>query len=120
MHPPGRIALRHLLVDDSTARGHPLHVTRSDYATIPHAVPVLNGPRQHVSHGLDPAMRVPGKSRQIVFGDIVAEVVQEQEGVEFFRVSETEGAAEMYACSFECRLGLNQSLNRSKGHMKLQ
>src|SRR5215471_2022936 len=59
VHPPGPVALRHLLMDDPAAGRHPLHVARGDDALVPHAVAVLHGPSQHIGDGLNPTVRMP-------------------------------------------------------------
>jgi hypothetical protein len=69
-------------VDDAAAGGHPLHVARRDHAPVPHAVAVLHGPGQHVGDGLDAAVRMPGKPRQIVLRAVVAKIVEQQERIE--------------------------------------
>jgi len=63
MHPSGLIALRHFLMNDATASGHPLNVARADGAAVAHAVPVLDSSGENVSDGFNPAMRMPGESR---------------------------------------------------------
>jgi hypothetical protein len=116
VHAAGGISLGHLLVNDATAGCHPLHVARCDSAVVAHAVAVLNGSGEYIGDGLDTAVRVPGKSGEVVFGDIVSEIVQEQEGIEVVGVAEAEGAAEMHSRTFEGRLGLDKALNGSNGH----
>ena len=69
-------------MDDAAAGGHPLHVAGGDGAAISHAVAMLHRSGENISDGFDAAMRMPGKSREIVLGDIVAEIVQQQEGIE--------------------------------------
>jgi hypothetical protein len=50
---------------------------------------------------------VPRKAGQIVGWIVVAEVVQQQEWIEFLGFAKPEGAFELYARAFECGLGLN-------------
>ena len=106
MHPACRIPLRHLLVNDAAACGHPLHIAGSNRAAITDAVGVVHRTGQNIGDGLDSAMRMPGESGQIVFWDIVAKVVEQQEGVEIFSVSEAKRAPKMHACAFQRGLGL--------------
>ena len=110
MHPARLVALRHLLMDDAAARRHPLHVARGDGAAVAHAVAVLDGSREHVGDGLDAAVRMPGKAGQIVLGNVVAEIVQQQERIEVGRVAEAERAAQMDARAFQRRLGLESDV----------
>ena len=105
MRPVG-IALGHLLVDDAAARGHPLHVAGGDGAVVAHAVAVLDGSGEDIGDGLDPAMRVPRKAREIILGNVIAEIVEEQEGIEIGRIAEAERAAQVHARAFERGLGL--------------
>ncbi len=90
MHAPCGIALGHLLVNDAAAGGHPLHVAGGDGAAVAHAVAVLDGAGQHVGDGLDAAMRMPGKAGEVILGNVVAEIVEEQEGIEVGGVAEAE------------------------------
>ena len=87
------IAFRHLLVNDAAARGHPLHVSRRNGATVPHAVAMFDRAGQNISNCFDTAVRVPGKSGQVILGNVIAEVVEQQERIEFGGVTKTEGAA---------------------------
>ncbi len=110
---PAAIALGHLLVDDAAARGHPLHVAGADRAMVAHAVAMLDGPGQHVRDGLDAAVRMPRKARQIILRNVIAEIVEQQERIEVGGVAETERAAQMHARAFERGLGLNKPFNWS-------
>ena len=40
---PSRVALRHLLMQDAAAGGHPLHVAGAERAAVAEAVAVLDG-----------------------------------------------------------------------------
>ncbi len=93
MHAPSLVAFRHLLVDDAAACRHPLHVAGCDGAAVSHAVTVFHRSRQNVRDGLDAAVRMPRKARQIILRNIIAEVIQQEERVEFLGVSEAECAA---------------------------
>ena len=88
----------------------------ADGALVSHAVAVLHRSGEHVGDGLDAAVRMPGKARQIILGNIVAEIIEQQEGIEIGGVAESESAAQMHAGAFERRLGLNESLHGSNGH----
>src|SRR5215472_8471723 len=97
VHAAGLVALGHLLMDDAAAGGHPLHVTRGDYAAISHAVAVLHSSRQYIGNGLNAAMRMPWEPGQIVFRNVIAKIVEQEKRVEVLGVSETKGPAEMHA-----------------------
>src|SRR5262249_29741938 len=74
------IALGHFLVNDAAARAHPLHVPRTDDATIAEAVAVLDLTAKDVGDGLHASMRVPGEALAVLVGVIRAEVVEQQKG----------------------------------------
>src|SRR5690606_949795 len=51
---------------------------------------------QHVRDGLDPPMRMPRKAGEVVIRPVIAEIVEQQEGVELAGVTEAEAAAELH------------------------
>src|SRR5438045_7840247 len=116
MHAALRIALGHFLVENAAARRHPLHVTRGHLALVAQAVAMLDRAGEHVGDGLDAAMRMPGKSRQIILRIFIAEIVQQQEGIEILRFAETEGALQLYAGALNSGLRLNDLLYRTERH----
>ena len=120
VHAAGVVALGHFLVDDAAAGGHPLDVAGGDGAVVAHAVAVLDGAGEDVGDGFDAAMRMPGEAGEVVVGDVVAEIVEEEEGIEVGGVAEAEGAAEVDAGAFEGGLGFDESLYGSNGHDVLQ
>src|SRR2546421_571483 len=81
-----------------------------DGAAIPHAVAVLDGPGKHVSDGLDAAVRMPRKPRQIIFRNVVAEIVEEKKRVEVRGVAKAERTAQVYARTFHRWLGFDEPL----------
>ena len=87
---------------------------------IAHAVAVFDGSGEDVGDGLDAAVRVPGKSGEVVLGNVVAEIVEEQERVEVVGVAEAEGAAQMHSGTFERGLGLDEALDGANGHWDLR
>ena len=103
-------------MDDATARRHPLDVARADDAAVPHAVAVFDGPRQNVSDRFDAAMRMPGKARQVVLRNVIAEIIEEEKWIEVGRVAEAERAAQVDARPLDCRLRLE---NRLIGRMDM-
>ena len=110
------VAVRHLLVQDAAARGHPLHVAGAQRAAVAQAVAVVDRAGEHVGDGLDAAVRVPGEARLVVGRPVVAEVVEQQERVVLAGVAEAEGAAQADAGAFHGRAGLDDALHRSDGH----
>src|SRR5262249_46727796 len=116
VHAAGTIALGHLLVDDSAAGGHPLNISGADDAAVADAVAMLYGSGQDICDGLDSAMGMPGKSRQVVVRHIIAEVVEQEERVKFLGIAETESTTQVYARAFECGFRLNKMLDGTYGH----
>src|SRR4051812_6392515 len=103
-------------MNDPLSRCHPLHITGGNRAAVPHAIAVINGSGEDVSDCFNPPMGVPWKPSQIIFRYIVPEIVQEEEGVEIGSISETEGAAQMYSRTLECRLRFAELLDGPEGH----
>ncbi len=97
-------------MDDAAARRHPLDVAGGDGAAVSHAVAMLHGSRENVGDGFDAAVRMPREAGQIILGNVVAEIVEQQERIEIGGVAEAECAAQMHACAFEGRLGLDEPL----------
>jgi hypothetical protein len=73
-------------------------------------------PGKHVGDRLDAAMRMPGKTRQIVGGHIIPEVVEQEERVVVRRLAEAERAAQVHAGPFQSGLGGNQLLDGPNRH----
>jgi len=104
VHPAFRIALGHFLVDDSATCGHPLNVAGSDGAVVADAVAVLDGSRENVRNRLDAAVRMPREARQIILGNVVAEIVQQEKRVEIGRVVKAKRTAQVNTRAFDGRL----------------
>ena len=103
-------------MDDAAAGRHPLNVAGGDGAAVAHAVAVLHGSGQDVGDGLDAAVRMPGKAGQVILGNVVAEIVEQQERIEVGRVAEAERPAQVHARAFQGGLGLDEPLDGSDGH----
>jgi hypothetical protein len=110
------VALWHLLVHDAAARGHPLHVAGAERALVAQAVAVVDGAGQDIGDGLDAAVRVPGKAGAVVVGPVVAEIIEQQERIEFTGLAKTEGAAQLDAGALHGGLGLDDPLHGTNGH----
>ena len=100
VHAPGVVALGHFLVNDAAARGHPLDVAGGDGAVVAHAVAMLDGSGEDVGDRLDAAVRMPRKTREIIFRNVIAEIVQQKKRVEVGSVAEAERAAQVHARAF--------------------
>ena len=93
VHAPARIALRHLLMHDAAAGGHPLHVAGAQAAAVAEAVAVFDRTGEDVGDRLDPAMRVPWKALEEILRPLVSEIVEEQKRIELVGIAEAERAA---------------------------
>src|SRR5439155_5721860 len=116
VHPPGGIALRHLLMQDPAPRGHPLDVAGSELARVPEAVAVKDGSGEHVRDGLDAAVRVPRETGDVVGRPLVAEIVEQEERVGLRRLAEAERAPELHARALEGGNGLDDALHGTDRH----
>ena len=116
MHAAGGIALRHFLVNDAASGRHPLNVAGGDGSVVAHAVAMLDGSRENIGDGLDAAVGMPGEAGQVIVGDIVAKIVEEQKRIEIGRVAKTERTPEMDAGAFERGFGFDDFLDGSNGH----
>src|SRR5215469_5781442 len=116
VHAALRIALRHLLMHDAAARGHPLHVAGSERAAIAETVAMLDRAREHRSDGLDAAMGMPRKTGEIILRPVIAEIVKQQERIGLLGVAETEGTPQFHASAFDRRLGLHNAFDWTNGH----
>src|SRR4029434_996546 len=101
---------------DPAPRRHPLHVTRTESPLVPQAVAMGDRPLEHVGNGLDAAVGMPGKAREIILGSFVAEIVEQQEGVEFRGIAESEGTPELDSRSFHRGPGFDTSRTGANGH----
>jgi hypothetical protein len=70
---------------------------------------VIDGSRKDIGDGLNAAMRMPGESGKVIFRNIIAEVIEEEERVEIRGSPEPERAAKVHARSLQRWLGLNDS-----------
>src|SRR4029077_6999463 len=116
VHAALRIALRHFLVQDAAAGGHPLHVARAEIAAIAQAVAVLDIAGKNVGDGLDAAMRGPGKAGAIILRPFVAEIVEQQERIGGFGFAEAEGAAQLDAGALDRGLRRDDLLHGPDRH----
>src|SRR5450631_3506819 len=62
---------------------------------------------------------MPGKALQIVFRNVIAKIVQQQERIEFRCVAEAEGAAQMHAGPFHRWLSFDETFDGTNGHKGL-
>ena len=75
---------------------------------------MFDGTSEDIGDRLNPAVGMPGKSRQIVCWIVIAKIVQQKKGIEFFGFTETEGALQLHARALDGRRRLNDLFNRSE------
>src|SRR5262249_2792729 len=107
----GGVALRHLLMNDAAARGHPLNVAGADRTAVAEAVAVLHCSGEHVSNRLDAAVRMPGKTGEVILRNLVAKIVEQQKRIVVGGLAEGERTAKMHAGAFERRFRGDDFLN---------
>ena len=69
-------------MNDAAARRHPLHAAGAEQARVALVVAVAHAAGEHVGDGLEAAMRVIRKARDVVVGIVGAELVEQQERIE--------------------------------------
>src|ERR1700681_1656753 len=103
-------------MEDSATGVHPLHVAGDHCALVAETVAMLDRTGEYIGDRLDPAVRMPGTSSNVIFWILIAEVVQQQERIEILGFAEAEGALQFHASALDCRLALNDLLNWAEGH----
>ena len=101
-------------MQDATPSGHPLHIAGRHLAFVAKAVAVFDGAGEDIGDRLNAAVRMPRKSRQIICWILIAKIVQQKKGIEFFRLAKTEGALQLHARALDGRHRLNDLFNRSE------
>ncbi len=81
------------------------------FALVAQTVAVLDRTGEDVSYGFNTAVRVPWKSRDIIAGIVVAEIVQQEKRIEILGFAEAEGALQLDPRAFDGRLRLNDLFN---------
>ena len=103
-------------MQDAAPRGHPLHVARSHGPAVAQAVPVLHAAAQHVGDRLDTAVRMPWKSREIVLGVLVAEIIEQKKWIKVAGVAKAKGPAQLDAGALEGGQRLGNRFYGADGH----
>ena len=114
VHASPVVPFRHLLVQDAAARRHPLHVASAHFALIAQAVAVFDGAGKNVGDRLNPSVRMPRKSGQVIPRIVVAKIIQQKKRIEILRLAEAERALQLDARALDGRLGLNNLSNWSE------
>src|SRR4051812_12436317 len=120
MHASAGIALWHLLMQDAAAGGHPLHVACTHAALVAEAVAMLHRSGEHIRDGFDAAMWMPRETGHVVLRVVVAEVIEQQKGIELVRLAEAEGTLQANSRTFHGRLGVDDLLDWADGHIVLR
>src|SRR5262249_40994985 len=107
---------RHLLMHDPASGGHPLHIARTERAAISQAVAMFHGAGEHVGDGLNAAVRVPRKPREIIGWPIVAKIIEQQKRIGLRRIAEAEGAPQLDAGALDGGLRLYNAFDGADGH----
>ena len=68
---------------------------------------MLDRAGEHVGDRLDPAVRMPRESSQVVFRVVIAKIVQQQKRIEILCLAEAEGALQLHASALDGGLRLN-------------
>jgi hypothetical protein len=100
-HDPFPITLRHLLMDDAASRGHPLHVTRADDASVPKAVSMFYLALEDIGNRLDASMGMPRKSLEVVIGIVRPKIVEKEERVKLRHLGVTKRPFQTDPCSLD-------------------
>jgi hypothetical protein len=61
-------------------------------------------------------MRVPGKTREVIFRVFVAKVIEQKERVEILCIAKSKCPAQVDAGAFDCRLSFNNTPDWSDRH----
>src|SRR5580704_4387365 len=105
-------------MNNAAPRRHPLNVARRNRPAIAQTIPMLDRPRQNISYGLDSAMRMPWKPRQVVLRHVIAKIVEQQKRIEVGSVAKPKRAPQMHSRALKSRLGFNKFLDRSNRHTR--
>ena len=111
-------ARRHLRMYDAATRGHPLHVARSQLATMPLGVLVLGLTLEHVAHRFESSVgvvrRADGSPGRVIYG---AHLVEHQERVGVREARAGEGTSNNEACPLELAVRSDCLDDVSCGHV---
>ena len=66
---------------------------------------MLDGASQDVRYRFNPAMRMPGEAGKLIAWIVIAEIIQQKERIEIFRLAKSESPLQADAGAFQCRLG---------------
>jgi hypothetical protein len=106
MHAASIVTARHFLMENPTPGSHPLHVAGGHFALVAQAITVFHRTRKNIGNGFYTAVRVPGESGKVIFGPLIAEVVKEQEWIEFPGLPESKSALQLYTGTLQGGLRL--------------
>src|SRR5690606_22938247 len=95
---PGR-GLRHLLVNDAAAGGHPLAAAVPDVPLVAQAVAVFDVAGDEIGHRLDAAVWVPREPLDVIGWVAGIKRVQHEERIELLGCGWSQYAYQVHACT---------------------
>ena len=104
-------------MQDPTPGSHPLHITGAQFSAITQAVAMLHASGEHIGDGLDAAVRMPGKTGEVIARPVAAEIVKQQEWIDLACFSEADGAPQLHAGALHRRLGLHDAFDWPNRHI---
>ncbi|MCW0416551.1 hypothetical protein NB689_002305 [Xanthomonas sacchari] len=87
--------LRHLRMHQAAAGGHPLHAARGQQTLVAVVVLVPHAPVEHVGDGLEATVRMAGEAPDVVLGPVGAELVEQQERIQFGQRTAADDAGQL-------------------------
>ena len=84
-------------MQNAAARGHPLHAARAEQTGVALVVVMAHAPGQHIGDGLEAAVRMFRKTRQIIARFIRTELVEHQKRIEIRQLGRTDHTRESHA-----------------------
>src|SRR4249919_3549485 len=101
---------------DPAAGRHPLHIAGTQRTAIAETVTVLDGSRQNIRYGFDAAVWMPRETSEVVRRPVIAEIIEQEEGVGVRGLAKSKGATQPHAGSLNRRFGLHDAFDRTDGH----
>src|SRR6266566_2199222 len=95
------VTLRHFLMKNAAAGGHPLNVAGTKRTLIPKTVAMLHRSGKYVGNRFDSAMRMPREPRRVIRWIVIAKIVEQQKRIGLFGIAETERATQMNSRPFD-------------------
>ena len=110
---------RHLGMHDTAPRRHPLNAPRPELAAVAFVVFMPHRAREHIGHGLEPAVWVIGKAGDVVGALRGLELVEKKERIEIVELRGPDSAANAHARTLERFLRADDLSNIAIFHRSL-